>query len=72
MLPWSIDFRGRFDEIVFESEVLKGNGLGDPHQRPLWVYLPPGYDDKPGGGIPPSISSKRLRASSTCGVTDHR
>jgi hypothetical protein len=44
MLPWSIDFRGRFDEIVFESEVLKGNRLGDPHQRPLWVYLPPGYD----------------------------
>jgi len=48
MLPWSIDFRGRFDEIVFESEVLKGNRLGDPHQRPLWVYLPPGYDDEPG------------------------
>ena len=47
MLPWSIDFRGRFDEIVFESEVLKGNRLGDPHQRPLWVYLPPGYDDEP-------------------------
>jgi hypothetical protein len=48
MLPWSIEFRGRFDEIVFESEVLKGNRLGDPHQRPLWVYLPPGYDDEPG------------------------
>ena len=48
MLPWSIDFRGRFDEIVFESEVLKGNRLGDPHQRPLWAYLPPGYDDGPG------------------------
>ena len=48
MLPWSIDFRGRFDEIVFESEVLKGNRLGDPYQRPLWVYLPPGYDDEPG------------------------
>ena len=47
MLPWSIDFRGRFDEIVFESEVLKGNRLGDPHHRPLWVYLPPGYDDEP-------------------------
>ena len=45
MLPWSIDFRGRFDEIVFESEVLKGNPLGDPAARPLWVYVPPGYDD---------------------------
>jgi enterochelin esterase-like enzyme len=26
----------------------KGNRLGDPYQRPLWVYLPPGYDDEPG------------------------
>lgn len=26
-----------------ESEVLKGNPLGDPHVRDLCVYLPPGY-----------------------------
>src|SRR5262249_1289538 len=26
------------------SEALRGNPLGDPHERPLWVYLPPGYD----------------------------
>lgn len=45
MLPWSIEFQGRFDEVVFESEVLKGNRLGDPYVRPLWVYVPPGYDD---------------------------
>jgi S-formylglutathione hydrolase FrmB len=45
MLPWSIEFRGRFDEVVFDSEVLKGNRLGDPNVRPLWVYVPPGYDD---------------------------
>ena len=45
MLPWSIEFQGRFDEVVFESEVLKGNRLGDPYVRPLWVYLPPGYDE---------------------------
>lgn len=45
MLPWSIEFRGRFDEVLFESEVLKGNRLGDPFMRPLWVYLPPGYDE---------------------------
>ncbi len=45
MFPWSIDFAGRFDEVMFESEVLKGNRLGDPHVRPLWVYLPPGYDE---------------------------
>ena len=45
MLPWSIRFAGHFEEVVFESKVLKGNPLGDPHQRPLWVYLPPGYED---------------------------
>jgi len=45
MLPWSTDLKGRLDEHVFPSDVLKGNALGDPHERPLWVYLPPGYDD---------------------------
>ena len=25
--------------------MLKDNALGDPHVRPLWVYVPPGYDD---------------------------
>jgi S-formylglutathione hydrolase FrmB len=47
MLPWSADLAGRYDEHVFSSEVLKGNPLGDPHERPLWVYVPPGYDDEP-------------------------
>ncbi|MBA3552194.1 MAG: enterochelin esterase [Actinobacteria bacterium] len=47
MLPWSIELAGRFEEEVFESAALRGNPLGDPHQRPLWVYLPPGYDDQP-------------------------
>jgi S-formylglutathione hydrolase FrmB len=47
MEPWSYEFAGRFDEHAFESEVLRGNALGDPHVRPLWVYLPPGYDDEP-------------------------
>jgi S-formylglutathione hydrolase FrmB len=45
--PWGSDPDGRFEEHVFESEVLRGNPLGDPHERPLWVYLPPGYDDDP-------------------------
>lgn len=52
MLPWSFDVRGRFDEVTFESEVLKGNPLGDPYQRPLWVYVPPGYDDDPNRRYP--------------------
>jgi hypothetical protein len=43
--PWSYEVEGRFEEHAFESEVLKGNALGDPHVRPLWVYLPPGYDE---------------------------
>jgi Putative esterase len=47
MLPWSIDFAGRLDEHAFESEALNDNALGDPHVRPLWVYVPPGYEDEP-------------------------
>jgi S-formylglutathione hydrolase FrmB len=47
MLPWSVEFAGRIDEHEFESDALRGNPLGDPHQRPLWVYVPPGYDDEP-------------------------
>jgi S-formylglutathione hydrolase FrmB len=45
--PWSYEPRGRFDEHAFESDALKGNPLGDPHVRLLWVYVPPGYDDEP-------------------------
>src|ERR671930_2181426 len=45
MLPWSTELKGHFDEHVVESEVLRGNPLGDPHLRPLWVYVPPGYDE---------------------------
>jgi hypothetical protein len=47
MLPWSTDLAGRIDEHVITSELLRGNPLGDPHERPLWVYLPPGYDQEP-------------------------
>jgi hypothetical protein len=47
MLPWSADLRGRLDEHVLDSTLLRDNPLGDPHERPLWVYVPPGYDDEP-------------------------
>ncbi|MDP8910838.1 MAG: alpha/beta hydrolase-fold protein [Actinomycetota bacterium] len=47
MRPWSYELAGRFDEHVLTSEALRGNPLGDPHERPLWVYLPPGYDTEP-------------------------
>ncbi len=43
MFPWSIELTGQFEEVTFTSELLKGNPLGDPYERPLWIYLPPGY-----------------------------
>ena len=46
MLPWSVEFRGRWEEHVFASDALRNNPLGDPAHRPLWVYLPPGYDER--------------------------
>ena len=52
MLPWSVNTRGRFEELTFESEVLRNNPLGDPYMRPLWIYLPPGYDDEPAQRYP--------------------
>jgi len=52
MLPWSAELSGRIDEHVFSSELLRGNPLGDPPDRPLWVYTPPGYDDEPGRRYP--------------------
>ena len=44
MLPWSAELAGTLHEHVFDSELLRGNPLGDPHERPLWVYTPPGYE----------------------------
>jgi hypothetical protein len=52
MLPWSAGLAGRIDEHVITSELLRGNPLGDPHERPLWVYVPPGYDAEPGRQYP--------------------
>ncbi|MEO6715509.1 MAG: alpha/beta hydrolase-fold protein [Mycobacteriales bacterium] len=46
-LPWKSVLVGRIDELLFDSLLLRDNPLGDPHQRPLWVYTPPGYDDEP-------------------------
>jgi S-formylglutathione hydrolase FrmB len=45
MLPWTAELVGRFDHTVFESTLLRGNPLGDPYERPVLVYLPPGYDE---------------------------
>jgi S-formylglutathione hydrolase FrmB len=45
MLPWTGELAGRLDVDLISSELLRGNPLGDPSERPLWVYVPPGYDD---------------------------
>ena len=45
MLPWSADLAGRIEEHVVSSALLRDNPLGDPADRPVWVYLPPGYDE---------------------------
>jgi S-formylglutathione hydrolase FrmB len=43
--PWSIEWAGRIEERWIESAALRDNPLGDPSERPVWVYLPPGYDE---------------------------
>ncbi|HVB44556.1 MAG TPA: alpha/beta hydrolase-fold protein [Streptosporangiaceae bacterium] len=47
MLPWSAELAGRIEERMITSDLLRGNPLGDPFERPLLVYLPPGYDGQP-------------------------
>ncbi|TML76167.1 MAG: enterochelin esterase [Actinobacteria bacterium] len=52
MEPWSREPVGHFDELEIESDVLRNNPLGDPHARPIWVYLPPAYDAEPDRRFP--------------------
>ena len=52
MLPWSGELAGRLDELTIDSAALRDNPLDDPHERPLWVQVPPGYDDDPGRRYP--------------------
>jgi hypothetical protein len=44
--PWRKALRGRLDELTVVSPALRGNALGDPHERPLWVWTPPGWDGR--------------------------
>jgi hypothetical protein len=50
--PWERELRGRIDRHIVESEVLEDNPLGDPHRRPLYVYLPPELDRTREDGYP--------------------
>jgi hypothetical protein len=52
MLPWSAELAGRIDEHVISSGLLRDNPLGDPYERPLLVYTPPGYGDEPDRAYP--------------------
>jgi len=52
MGPWSFELQGRYEERTFQSTVLEDNPLGDPAERPLWVYLPRGYDEERGRRYP--------------------
>jgi hypothetical protein len=52
MKPWHVEPKGRFERSTVTSHVLEGNPLGDPHERPLWVYLPPGVGDDPARRYP--------------------
>ena len=52
MLPWSGALAGRIEHRTIGSDLLRDNPLGDPAERPLLVYLPPGYDDQPGRRFP--------------------
>ena len=48
--PFSSEHAGRFEQTTIVSAALRDNPLGDPAERPLWVYLPPGYDADPTPG----------------------
>jgi S-formylglutathione hydrolase FrmB len=50
--PWQEEPSGRFERQTISSRALRGNPLGDPHERPLWVYLPPGSGDDPARRYP--------------------
>jgi S-formylglutathione hydrolase FrmB len=51
--PWQRPLQGRLDQLVIESQVLRDNPLGDPHIRPIHVYVPPAVLDR--GGPVPSV-----------------
>jgi S-formylglutathione hydrolase FrmB len=44
--------QGKLEESTIASEALRDNRLGDPYERPVWVYLPPAYEDDPDQAYP--------------------
>jgi hypothetical protein len=47
VLPWSAELAGALNDDLIVSELLRDNPLGDPYERPLLVYTPPGYETEP-------------------------
>jgi enterochelin esterase family protein len=44
---WIPGLEGRIETLLVESEVLRGNPLNDPNERPVMVYLPPEFETEP-------------------------
>jgi S-formylglutathione hydrolase FrmB len=38
--------------MTISSQLLRGNHLGDPAERPVWIYLPPAYQQSPRDRFP--------------------
>ena len=50
--PWDRRDAGTLEQLTVTSELLAGNPLGDPADRPLWVYLPEGVAVESGDRYP--------------------
>ncbi len=50
--PWDRELSGRLERLVVRSPLLESNPLGDPAQRPLYVYSSPGVASGDATGVP--------------------
>lgn len=51
-IPFALAQKGRVLHVVVHSPALEGNLLGDTPDRPVSIYLPPGYDQNPEARYP--------------------
>jgi S-formylglutathione hydrolase FrmB len=49
---WERPLQGSLDRLVVRSELLEDNPLGDPAERPLFVYRPATADSEAASGLP--------------------
>lgn len=50
--PWAHDWAGSLHAHTIHSLLLEDNPLGDPADRPIWVYTPPTYERDAGRRYP--------------------